>query len=290
MDAASDIREFLSSRRARLTPTDVGLPDYGGRRRVSGLRREEVALLAGMSVEYYTRLERGNASGVSDTILDGISRALRLSAAERAHLRDLVRTAAETTRLRPRPAAPTARRVQPSTQRLLDMMIGVPAIVQNGRLDVIASNALGRALFSTPGNPALEHFNFARFLFLEPAGRTMYRDWDDSAAQLVALLRAETGRTPNDPELGTLLADLQTGSSEFRALWSAHDVHVHLGGLKRFQHPGIGDIELTYETMLLAVDTGLQFVAFTAAAGSPAENALHLLASDALPALERLGH
>src|SRR5579863_9242219 len=148
MDTRSDLREFLTTRRARLTPQRAGLPDYGGRRRVPGLRREEVALVAGMSVEYYVRLERGNASGVSESVLEGISRALQLDDAERSHLYDLVRAANRGARPQLRRGRARAQQVRPGVRQLLDAMDSVPAFVQNGRLDIIAINRLGQAVFS----------------------------------------------------------------------------------------------------------------------------------------------
>lgn len=283
MDPSTDIREFLTSRRARLTPADAGLPDFGGRRRVPGLRREEVALLAGMSVEYYTRLERGNASGISGTILDGISRALQLDEAERAHLHDLVLAANQSRTTRRRPAAP-AQQVSPGAQRLLDAMTAVAAIVQNSRLDVVATNHLGRALFSEMFVEPKGPVNFARFLFLDPRGRTANRQWDDSAEQIVALLRAASGRTPWDAGLRDLIGDLTERSPEFRELWGAHDVRIHLAGVTLFHHPSVGDIDLFYETMQLAADPGLQFVGFTAEPGSASDDALRLLGSLSAPA------
>src|SRR3954451_22941478 len=194
MDIRNDIREFLTTRRARLTPADVGLPDFGGRRRGAGLRREEVALVAGMSVEYYIRLERGNATGVSEAVLDGIARALQLDDAELNHLHDLVRAAndgATPSRRRPRRRTHTLR---PGMQQLLDAMHDVPAVVQNGRLDVIGINALGRALFAEMFEDHRTPANFARSLFLDPRAPRFYRHWDDSAQQIVALLRSEAGR------------------------------------------------------------------------------------------------
>ncbi|NQX13411.1 helix-turn-helix domain-containing protein [Microbacteriaceae bacterium VKM Ac-2855] len=280
MDTAAEIREFLTTRRAKLTPEQAGLPDYGGRRRVPGLRREEVALLAGMSVEYYTRFERGNAVGLSETILDGIARALRLDDAERAHLFDLVRAANEGARpQRRRSAAPRSAQVSVGTQRLLDAMTGVPALVQNGRLDVLATNELARALFSEMYVQSRRPVNFARFLFLEDRARDFYRDWNDSALQLVSLLRSEAGRSPRDRNLTDLIGELATNSDDFRTMWAAHNVNDHQTGIKRIHHPAIGDVELGYEAMQLTNDRGLLFVAWTAVPGSAADDALRLLGS-----------
>jgi len=284
MDTTADIREFLTTRRARLTPADVGLPDFGGRRRVPGLRREEVSLLAGISVEYYVRLERGNAIGISEAVLDGISRALKLDRAEHEHLRDLVRAANHGGSIPRRRAPSRPQEISPGIQRLLDAMSEVPAIVQNGRMDVLAANDLGRALFSEmflqPSGPV----NFARFLFLDPHGRTAYREWNDSAEQIVALLRAASGRTPWDGALRELIEELTDSSREFRELWGAHDVRIHLAGVKLFRHPQVGDLDLFYEAMQLPDDPGLQFVGFTAEPGSPSDDGLRLLGSLSAPA------
>ena len=226
MDTRNDLREFLTTRRARLTPDQIGLPDYGGRRRVPGLRREEVALVAGMSIEYYIRLERGNATGVSEAVLEGISRALQLDDAERSHLYDLVRAANRGARPQPRRGRATAQQVRPGVRQLLDAMDNVPAFVQNGRLDIVAVNRLARAVFSEmyvqPQRPA----NFGRFVFLDPRAQTFYRDWADAAQQTVALLRTEAGRAPHDRALTDLVGQLSTRSDAFRTLWASHDVPV----------------------------------------------------------------
>ena len=279
MDTRSDIREFLMTRRARLTPGQAGLPDFGGRRRVPGLRREEVALLAGMSVEYYVRLERGNATGVSDAVLEGISRALQLDDAERTHLHDLVRAANEGIRPRQRRRPSRATQMRPGVQQLLDAMTNVPAIVQNGRLDVVASNRLGMALFSEmhlqPQRPA----NFSRFLFLDQRAQAFYLDWEDAAEQTVALLRAEAGRAPYDRALSDLVGELSTRSDPFRTLWASHDVREHRTGIKRIHHPVVGDLELNYEGMAMSSDRGLLFLAYTAEPGSTSHDGLQLLAN-----------
>lgn len=221
MDPTADIREFLTTRRAKLTPAVAGLPGFGGRRRVPGLRREEVSLLAGISVEYYVRLERGNATGISDSVLDGISRALQLNQAEDAHLRDLVHAANQGVRTQRRRPATRTQQVSAGTQRLLDAMSEIPAIVQNGRMDIVATNPLGRALFSELFMEASGPPNFARFLFLDPRARSAYRHWSDSTEQIVALLRAASGRTPWDAALRELIEELTDRSREFRELWGA---------------------------------------------------------------------
>ena len=229
MSNSDEIRDFLASRRARITPEEAGLPAYGGKRRVPGLRREEVALLAGISVEYYTRLERGNARGASESVLEGLARALQLDDAERAHLNDLVR-AANTTR--PPRRRPAQKRVRPSVQRILDSMTGVPAFVQNRRLDVLYANELARALFphlaSARGD---ETTNGARFVFLDPSAPEFYKQWDTIANDVVALLRAEAGRDPYDRALSDLICELSTRSEVFRVRWVAHNVKFHRTGL-----------------------------------------------------------
>jgi transcriptional regulator with XRE-family HTH domain len=279
MDTSAEIREFLTTRRARLTPSDVGLPDFGGRRRVPGLRREEVSLMAGISVEYYVRLERGNATGISESVLDGISRALQLTQAEHDYLGALVRAANQGTRAPGRRPPSRPVQISPGIQRLLDAMTAVPAIVQNSRMDLLATNALGRALFSEMYLSSGAQPNFARFLFFDPRARTTYRDWHGSAEQIVALLRTATGRSPWDAALRDLIDELSERSEEFRELWRAHDVRVHLSGVKLFRHPDVGDLDLFYEAMNLATDPALQFAGFTAEPGSPSDDALRLLGS-----------
>jgi transcriptional regulator with XRE-family HTH domain len=275
-DVRNDIHEFLTSRRARITPEQAGLPAYGAKRRVSGLRREEVAVLAGISVEYYTRLERGNARGVSESVLEGLARALQLDEAERAHLIDLVRIANTT---RPPRRRPTQQRVRPSVQRILDSMSGTPAFVQNGHLDVLYANQLGYALYSEvfrdPGRPA----NFGRFVFLDPRATEFYVDWEGVASDIVALLRAEAGRDPYDRALSDLIGELSTRSQEFRVRWAAHNVRFHRTGVKRFHHPVVGDLTLAYEGLELPGDPGQTIFAYTAEPNSPSQDALNLLAS-----------
>ena len=279
MDIRDDIREFLTTRRARLTPADVGLPDFGGRRRVAGLRREEVALVAGMSVEYYVRLERGNATGVSESVLEGIARALQLDDAEVRHLHDLVRAANDGAAPGRRRARPRTQAIRPGMQQLLDAMHGIPVVVQNGRLDIVGVNALGRALFSQLFDSARRPANFARYLFLDPRAPQFYRQWDDSAEQTVALLRAEAGRTPRDRNLSDLVGELATCSDTFRALWASHDVREHRTGVKAVTHPLVGDVDLSFEALDVSTERGLQLIAFTAQPGSASEEALRLLAS-----------
>jgi transcriptional regulator with XRE-family HTH domain len=278
VDTRKDLREFLATRRARITPQQAGLPTSGGHRRVKGLRREELAMLAGVSVEYYTRLERGHAAGVSDSVLEALVRALRLDEAERAHLYDLARTPEAAARTRRRPARG---RVRPGVQRLLDAMPDVPAFVQNGRLDVLAANALARALYADlfAGTAADRVPNHARFTFLDPRATDLYPDWDRAAADSVSLLRAEAGRTPGDRELSGLVGELSTRSRRFSALWATHDVRWHTTGTKRFHHAVVGDLVLAYEGLELTGDPGQTLITFTAEPGSPSQQALTFLAS-----------
>jgi transcriptional regulator with XRE-family HTH domain len=273
----ADVRDFLVSRRGRITPQQAGLSFYGGNRRVPGLRREEVAMLAGVSADYYTRLEKGNLAGVSDSVLEAICGALQLNEAERLHLFDLARTAntspARAARRRPAPE------VRPGIRLILNGMTDTPAFVRNGRLDILAVNSLGRALYSPvfahPGRPA----NLARFQFFEPAAREFYPKFEDSARTTVELLRTEAGRDPFNPSLTGLIGDLSTRSDEFRALWAAHDVRLHRSGVKSFRHPAVGLLDLMFEAMALEADEGLTLTAYTAEPGTPSHDGLKLLAS-----------
>jgi transcriptional regulator with XRE-family HTH domain len=282
VDNRDEVKDFLTTRRARLTPQAAGLTAFSANRRVPGLKRGEVADLAGVSVEYYAQLERGNLAGVSDVVLEALARALQLDEAERAHLGDLARAAG--------PASPRARRrpasagVRPGVQRLLDL-IGhtVPAIVNNARLDVVTANPLGRALFSPvystparePGGPA----NHARFTFLDDRARDFWTDWDRAADDAVAQLRIEAGRDPYDRALSDLVGELSTRSPAFRTRWAAHDVRLHRTGRKRFNHPVVGHLNLDYEAMELPGQPGLLLIAFTTPEGSPDEDGVRLLSS-----------
>ena len=276
MDTRTETREFLTTRRARLTPDEAGLRTFGTTRRVPGLRREEVALLAGVSVDYYTRLERGNLSGVSETVLEALVRALQLDDAERAHLFDLARAAQTTSRA---PRRPAPQRVRPSVQRMLDAITGAPAFVRNGRMDILAANTLGRALYSQHFDSPHLPVNSARFIFLDPQAPEFYVDWDKVATDAVAVLRSEAGRDPYDRGLSDLVGELSTRSELFRTRWAAHNVRYHDTGTKRFHHPVVGELTLTYETMTLVADAELTMFVYTADIGSKSEEALSLLAS-----------
>jgi transcriptional regulator with XRE-family HTH domain len=276
MDSRNEIRDFLISRRARITPEQAGLPAYGGNRRVLGLRREEVAMLAGVSVDYYIRMERGNARGVSDSVLENLARALRLDDAERAHLYDLARAANNGARA---PRRPARQQVRPAVQRLLDAMTMAPVYVRNGRMDVLAANRLGRALFAPLfGSPA-KPTNLARFIFLDPAAPEFYQEWDRLASDTVALLRADAGRNPTDRGLSDLIGELSTRSDIFRVRWADHNVRQHRSGIKHFHHPVVGDISLAYESLELVADPGLVLNGYSAEPGSASQDALNLLAS-----------
>jgi transcriptional regulator with XRE-family HTH domain len=275
MSGADEIRESLTTRRAKLSPERAGLPRYGRKRRVPGLRREEVALRAGISVEWYTRLERGVARGVSEEVLDAIGSALQLDEAERAHLADLVRTAnAE----RPPRRSSTPQRVRPSVARLVDVMSPIPACVTNGRLDLLYANDLAEALFSDVFCDPVRPPNLARYVFLDPRARTFYRDWEKAASDTVAVLRAEAGRKPYDRGLSDLVGQLSTRSDEFRLRWAAHDVGFHRAATKQMHHPLVGDMTLAFEMLELPADPGLSVLTYSAEPGSPSEGALRDLA------------
>jgi transcriptional regulator with XRE-family HTH domain len=280
MDNRAEIKAFLSSRRAKITPVQAGLDAYARNRRVPGLRRSEVADLAGVSVEYYAQLERGNLGGVSDSVLEALARALQLDEAEQAHLFDLARAAGPVPpRARRKPAA---QQVRPSIQRLLDLMTEVPVTVTNARLDVLAANPFGRALFApvyAAARSANKPVNFARFVFLEPRATDFWPDWDRAANDNVAQLRIEAGRDPHNKALTDLVGELSTRSDAFRVRWAAHDVRLHRTGRKHFHHPAVGDLHLNFEVLDLPADPGLALIAFSAEAGSVDEDTLKLLAS-----------
>jgi transcriptional regulator with XRE-family HTH domain len=275
VDVARELSQFLTSQRARITPQQAGLPSYG-QRRVLGLRREEVASLAGVSAEYYKRLERGNATGASDQVLDALADALKLNDAERAHLFDLARAAS--------PAAPRRRRqpvgqcVRPVVHRILDS-ITAPAAVSNIRCDYLAANQLGRALYAPMFQSREQPPNSARFTFLDPTAREFFIDWENAAKDVVAVLRSRAGCNPYDRALSDLVGELSTRSDPFRIWWAAHNVRYHETGTKRLHHPIVGDLELAYEVMELSADTGLRLTIFTAEPASRSEDALNILAS-----------
>jgi transcriptional regulator with XRE-family HTH domain len=277
VDNRAEIREFLATRRAKITPEQAGLQRGGGRRRVPGLRREEVAVLAGVSTEWYVRLEKGHIGGVSDEVLGAVARALQLDEAERLYLFDLAR-AAKPSRTPRRGTRPT---VRPSVLRILESMTGTPAFVRNGRLDVLAINPLGRALYSPVFENQASPVNLAWFCFLDPVSRDFYPDWDDVAHTTVALLRTEAGRDPYNRELTDLVGELATRSEQFRNRWAEHDVRLHQTGTKHFRHPVVGLLEVAFDAMPLPAreDQHLTMTCYTAEPGSPSQDALTLLAS-----------
>jgi transcriptional regulator with XRE-family HTH domain len=279
MDNRAEVREFLMSRRARLTPEAVGLP-AGPNRRVPGLRRIEVATLAGVSIEYYSKLERGSIAGASASVLDAIARALQLDDTERAHLLDLARTAdGIPVSGRPRRRALKQQPARPSLQWTLDAIIDGIAFVRNQHQDLLAVNALGRAFYSPLIGDGGRTPNLARFQFLDPASRDFYPDWDLFAEMCVAIMRAEAGRDPHDRGMHDLVGELSTRSETFRRLWGAHDVRTHGAGTKRFNHPVVGEVSLAYEELILTAEPGLVLLIYTAEPGSPSAERLRLLAS-----------
>jgi transcriptional regulator with XRE-family HTH domain len=275
MSNEEEIREFLTSRRAKLRPERAGLPTYGRQRRVAGLRREEVALLGGISVEYYTRLERGNARGVSDEVLEAVSQALQLDEAEHAYLVDLVRSANSG---RPPRRRSTPEQVRPSIRRIVDAITNIPAFVSNGRLDILYWNAPAEALYVDHFRDPVRPVNSARFLFLDPRARSFYVEWGKTVHDVVAALRSQVGHNPYDRELSDLVGLLSTRSEEFRVNWAGHDVRFHQSGVKRFHHPLVSDLTLSYERLELPADPGLGIVTYSPEAGSPSEAALQELA------------
>jgi transcriptional regulator with XRE-family HTH domain len=277
MDNRAQVREFLISRRERVSPAQAGLPAYGeNNRRVKGLRREEVALLAGVSIDYYIRMERGHLTGASEAVLDGIASALQLDEAERAHLFDLARAA--------QPAPPRRRRSKTSgitdgIRQILDAITDAPAWVRNARHDMLAANRLARALYAPvladPRRPA----NNARFVYLDPNARRFFADWDRAADDIAAMLRSEAGSNPHDKQLIELIGELSTCSEEFRSRWAAHNVRFHRTGRKTIHHPVAGTLDLDFEAMEFPAHPGLTLLAYTAAAGTPTADSLKMLAS-----------
>ncbi|MFF3954484.1 helix-turn-helix transcriptional regulator [Streptomyces sp. NPDC001890] len=267
----ADLGDFLRSRRARIQPEDVGLQAYG-RRRVPGLRREEVAQLAGVSVDYYIRLEQGRGRSVSDAVLDAIARVLRLDETEHTYLRTVARPGAGAS------APASAQRVRPGLRLVLDSLAGAPAFVLGRRMDVLAWNALGDAVVGFSRMPAAER-NMPRQVFLEPAARELYPDWAAVAAETVAYLRLDAGLHPNDRQLATLVGELSLKSEDFRRLWADHQVKSKTGGVKRINHAVAGELVLPYETLAAAGDPGQSLVVYTPEPGSETAERLALLAS-----------
>ncbi|WP_043435671.1 helix-turn-helix transcriptional regulator [Arthrobacter sp. I3] len=279
MDNRGEVREFLMSRRARLTPEEAGLA-AGSNRRVAGLRRSEVAVLADVSVEYYAKLERGSIAGASSSVLESISRALRLDDTERAHLFDLARAAdgiPTSGRSRRRATVQTGARL--SLQWALEAITEGVAFVRDPYQNLLATNALGRAFYSPVIGDGGRTPNLARFQFLDPASRDFYPDWDLFGEMCVGIMRAEAGRDPHDRTMQDLVGELSTRSETFRTLWGAHNVRTHGSGTKRFHHPVAGELTLAYEELAITAEPGLVLLVYTAEPGSPSAERLHLLAS-----------
>lgn len=294
-DARTEIKDFLTTRRAKVTPQMAGLPVVGGNRRVPGLRREEVAMLAGVSVDYYTRLERGRAAGASEEVLDALASALLLDDAERQHLFDLARSVSSTGRARRRRPRAGRAGLRPGVQWLLDSMT-VPALVADSLSTYVASNLMARALYSPmfldPAPQATgREVNMARFVFLDPRSRDFFPNWDSGAEDLVAMLRLAAGAGPTDPRLTALVGELSTRSREFSRLWARHDVRYVCRGEKVIRHPVVGELRLAYEPMPLTTAPGMRMTAYAVEPGSPSQDALQLLASwaatEPAPAAER---
>jgi len=283
VDNHAEIRDFLASRRALITPERAGLPAYGGNRRVKGLRREEVALLAGVSIDYYVRMERGNLSGVSDQVLEGVANALQLGDAEREHLRSLARAAAGPTASRRPRQTPAA--VRPVIQQVLDAITDAPAWVRNARHDIIAMNLMANALYSpvldsaAAGATSRRPANTTRFLYLDPAAREFFIDFDRIATDAAAMLRLEAGRHPYDKDLITLVGELSTQSELFRQHWASQNVKFHRSGRKRLRHPAVGELDLNFEAMELPSDPALQLNIYTADPDTPTADGLKILAT-----------
>ncbi|MFI9826579.1 helix-turn-helix domain-containing protein [Streptomyces sp. NPDC051913] len=274
LDRRAELSEFLRTRRARLKPEDVGLPDFGRHRRVPGLRREELAQLAGVSVAYYTRLEQGNGRNVSAEVLDAIARALRLSDAEHAHLSHL----AKPKQHKKKPAARTEQ-VRGPLRQLLDTMDGVPAYISGRRSDILVWNRMAAAVFGDWSELPPQERNWARLVFLQPEYRDLFVEWDQKAYDMVSFLRMAAGCHPDDPRLAALVGELSLKSEEFRRLWATHDVKEKSYGVKRLMHPLVGELTLNFESFRLTDGTEQTLITYSAEPGSPSADALRLLAS-----------
>jgi len=271
MNETNEVREFLTSRRARLQPAQAGLPAFSSTRRVPGLRREEVALLSQMSVDYYTRLERGNLTGVSEAVLESLARALQLDAAETEHLFDLARTANAGARPRRRSPKTSRAGLRPQLQRIIDAMTDLPAVINNDRRDILAANRLGRALYSPMFTGSDPVPNIARFTFLDPAAKAFFPQWEQTASDQVASIRQVAGRYPYDKDLTDLVGELATRSEFFARAWGQHDVRFHQSGSKRLRHPEIGEVHLEFEAMEMPADPRMSLIVYTPHAEADAD-------------------
>jgi transcriptional regulator with XRE-family HTH domain len=283
MDKRRELGEFLKSRRARLRPHDLDLPSFG-RRRVPGLRREELARLAGVSVDYYVRLEQGRAGQPSEDVLDALGRALRLDDTEWAHLHQLSRP------VRRRRREPPLERVRAEVRRLVAALDGIstPALVIGRRADILAWNRTAAVLVADWGTLPREQRNAARHVFLDEGARDLYPDWEEGAQATVAYLRLAAGRHPDDRALAELIGELSVKSEEFRHWWPRHDVHEKTHGTKRFMHPIVGLLTLSYETLALTGDADQNLIIYTTESGSESETALRLLCAAAEPAARQV--
>lgn len=271
-DARAELSEFLRSRRARLHPEDTGLPLFGTRRRVPGLRREELAQLAGVSVDYYVRLEQGRLDNVSESVVDAVARALRLDDTERRHLHNIARPAKLQVRAR--------QRVRPSLQWMLDSMTDAPAYVLGHRTDVIAWNSMACAMLDVDLNALTpEQRNMARLVFLDDTSRNVWSPWEEKALNTVGGLRMHVGLYPDDPKLTELVGELSAASADFRRLWAAQHVWTEPHGTLRLDHPAAGEFTLAFEALSLPGEPEQCLVTYTAEPGSDAAGALRLLAS-----------
>lgn len=274
LDRRAELSEFLRTRRARLKPEDVGLPDFGRHRRVPGLRREELAQLAGVSVAYYTRLEQGNGRNVSPEVLGSIARALRLSDAEYAHLTHLAKPKQHKKKQTARP-----QQVRAALRQLLDTLDGVPAYITGRRSDILVWNRMAAAVFGDWSELPPQQRNWARMVFLKPEYRDLFVEWEQKAIDIVCLLRMDAGCHPDDPQLSALVGELSVKSADFRRLWATHDVKEKTYGVKRLRHPLVGDLALQFESFRLSADSEQVLITYHAEPGSASAEALRLLAS-----------
>ncbi|AZP20043.1 helix-turn-helix domain-containing protein [Streptomyces aquilus] len=274
LDRRAELSEFLRTRRARLKPEDVGLPDFGRHRRVPGLRREELAQLAGVSVAYYTRLEQGNGRNVSAEVLDAIARALRLSDAEHAHLTHLAKPKQHKKKQTTR-----TEQVRGALGQLLDSMDGVPAYITGRRSDILVWNRMAAAVFGDWSELPPQERNWARLVFLRPEYRELFMEWDQKAYDMVSFLRMDAGCHPDDPRLAALVGELSVKSEDFRRLWATHDVKEKSYGVKHLMHPLVGELTLNFESFRLTDGTDQALITYSAEPGSPSAEALRLLAS-----------
>ncbi|MEN3537695.1 helix-turn-helix transcriptional regulator [Microbispora sp. ZYX-F-249] len=270
-----ELADFLRRARSQVDPARAGLPSDGRVRRVPGLRREEVAFLAGVSTDYYARLEQGRRITPSPAVVEAVGRALGLDDAGRAHLHDLI--GLTTAPVRPRTRG--VQRVRPGLYQLLDALDGEPALVLGRRTDVLAANTMARALFTDFDRLPPRQRNYARWMFLDDDARSLFADWDVQARAAVESLRLDAGRDPDDQATVALIADLRERSREFAHWWEQHRVHQRTHGSKRLRHPLVGELTVEYETLSLPGDPDTTLFVYTAEAGSSSKRALELLAS-----------